>query len=34
MWREQQESISHMFSRPLSDINKKTQGEQIAQHWG
>jgi len=34
MWREQPESMSHMFSRPSSCINRRTRDEQMAQHWG
>jgi hypothetical protein len=34
MWHKQPESISHVFSRPLSCINRKTWDEQMAQQWG
>jgi hypothetical protein len=33
VWREQPESMSHVFSRPPYYINKRTWGEQMAQHW-
>jgi hypothetical protein len=34
MWREQSESMSHVFSRLPSCINSKTRGERMVQYWG
>jgi hypothetical protein len=34
LWRELLESMSHVFFRPPSCINRKTWDEQMAQHWG